>query len=324
MRAALLALLLSAALPATAAAHGEIRIAGGELVYLSEDSASASQLEITGDPLQIRIYDPGAIGGIQAPPACKEGQVDGSGLVVEWTCPATGVIRIGAEVGPSEDAAVVRSGFPVRLHGDSGADGLRTGEGSDVLRGRDGNDRLFSEGGHDLLEPGAGADVVSAGPGDDDVHAADGERDSVSCGPDRDQVSADQFDVIDADCEEVLRERVEPPLAPAEGDTAAPSLRVSGAARQRAGRVRLRARSAEAGDVSVSAILAVGGLNLRVPVVTRRLEAGRTRTIALQLSRSQVRRVRRARRARLVVTVVASDRAGNATRPRSLRIRLTP
>jgi hypothetical protein len=309
---------------APAGAHGVIHIAGGDLVYLSDDSSSASLLEIDADLVQIKVYDPGSVGGIQAPSSCRAGKVDDRGTIIEWTCPAAGVVRIGAEVGPSEDSAVVRGSLPVRLHGDAGADSLRTGDASDVLRGRDGNDQLWAEGGDDVVEPGEGADAISAGPGADTVSAADGERDSVACGDGADRVTADQLDVVDADCETVVRSTVAPPAGAAEGDTTAPRLSVRVDRTQRAGRIRLTARSSEAGSVDASAFLAVDGVNLRVPPVERAVRAGRRASLSLRLSRSQLRRVRRRGRARLTVTLVAADRAGNTTRPRTVHITLRP
>jgi hypothetical protein len=308
------ALLVSA--PA-ASAHGVIRIAGGELVYLSDDSSSASQLEITADLVQIRVSDPGSVGGIQAPSSCSEQRVDDRGYTIEWTCPAAGVVRIGAETGPSEDSAVVRGGLPVRLHGDSGADALRTADAGDVLRGRDGNDTLDSAGGDDQLEPGPGADAVSAGAGADIVSAADGERDAIACGEGADRAVVDQLDAVEPDCETVERSSVAPPAVAAEGDTAAPRLTVRAASRQRAGRARLRATSGEAGRIDVSAYLERRGIRTRLTPVHRTVRAGHPVTIRLGRKKGQ------SPHSTLVVTVVATDRAGNASRPKTVRIRLT-
>ena len=80
-----------------------IRVAGGELVYLADDSSSASRLEISADLVSIRVFDPGSVGGIQAPSSCRPGEVDSRGAIVEWTCSATGVVSLRAETGPNED-----------------------------------------------------------------------------------------------------------------------------------------------------------------------------------------------------------------------------
>ena len=104
MRVLLAAATLLLAAPATARAHGVIVIGGGELVYLSDDSSSASRLEIAADVVGIRVHDPGSVGGIQAPQSCRAGRSDDRGYVIEYTCPATGVISLRAEVGPNEIA----------------------------------------------------------------------------------------------------------------------------------------------------------------------------------------------------------------------------
>jgi hypothetical protein len=318
-----LAVALLLALPATGAAHSVIRIGGGELVYLSEDSSSASKLELTATLLTIRVYDPGSVGGMEAPTSCQAGEIDSRGAVIEYRCPATGVSRLRAEVGPSEDL-VVTSGLPSAVVGESGADELRGSDAADDLRGREGNDRLTGGGGADVLDGGEGADTIDAGAGDDAAAVADGERDAVVCGEGADRVTADQLDEVAGDCETVTRTEVTPPAAPAAGDTTPPRLSTTAPSSRRvgSGHILVSVRSSEAGQVSASAFLAVSGLNLRVPPVTRTVRAGRALGVTLRLSRAQVRRVRRSRRAQLTVTVVAADRAGNTTPARTLRIRL--
>ena len=324
VRAALAALLGLLAVPAGASAHGVIVIAGGELVYLSDDSSSASRLEITADLVSVRVYDPGSVGGIQAPSSCRAGQVS-QGYVVEWTCPATGVVSLRAETGPNEDRAVLSGPMPAKLFGDSGADELRTPDAADDVRGRDGNDLIVSNGGDDAIDTGEGADTVDAGDGDDRVAAADGERDEIACGAGADTVTADQLDVTAPDCETVDRAFVEPPPTTADGDETAPLIGVrapAGSRRVGRGRIAVEVRSLEAGEAVASAVLAVGGVDLRVPSVRRAIQPGRWTKLTLRLSRSQVRRVRRAGRARLTVAAVASDRAGNTSRAKTVRVRL--
>jgi Ca2+-binding RTX toxin-like protein len=325
VRAALAALALVLALPAgEASAHGVIAIAGGELVYLSDDSSSASRLEMAADLVSVRVYDPGSVGGIQAPQSCRAGRVDSRGSIVEWTCPATGVVSLRAETGPNEDRAVMTGPLPAKLFGDSGADELHTADAADELRGRDGNDLLVAGGGADAIDTGEGADTVDAGEGDDRVGAADGERDEIACGPGADSVAADQLDVTAPDCETVDRAFVEPPPTTADGDETAPLVHVRAPSSRRVGkgRITVEVKSLEAGEAVASAFLDVGGLNLAVPSVRRKVRPELWTKLTLKLTRGQVKRVRRAGKARLVVAAVASDRAGNTSPPQKARIRL--
>jgi hypothetical protein len=325
VRAALAALAVLLGVPAgEASAHGVIAIAGGELVYLSDDSSSASRLEITADLVSVRVYDPGSVGGIQAPQSCRPGEVDSHGSIVEWTCPATGVVSLRAETGPNEDRASISGPQPAKLFGDSGADDLRTADAADELRGRDGNDLLVSAGGADTIDAGEGADTVDAGEGDDRVAAADGERDEIACGAGADSVEADQLDATAPDCETVTRSFVEPPPTKADGDGTAPlvHLRAPSSRRVGKGRITVEVRSLEAGEAVASAFLAVGGVDLVVPSVRRKVQPELWTRLTLRLSRAQVKRVRRAGRARLTVAAVASDRAGNTSAAKKARVRL--
>jgi hypothetical protein len=328
LRALLTAVVCALAAPASAAAHAVIQIAGGELVYWSEDVGSLSRLEVTASLTSIQVYDPGTVGGMQAPPSCRPGRVDPQGHPVEFTCPATGVSRVRIDVGVDED--VVSSAGPIaqRVDGGSGADRLTTGDTDDELRGDEGNDTLIAGGGADLLRPGIGADAVSAGTGDDAIESADGEPDTISCGEGADRVTADTVDRIGEDCESARRSFVAPPSAAAEGDTTPPRLTSHAASRQRlgSGRVVLTASSSEAGTIDASAFLVVGGVNLRVTTFGRGVAAERRVRLTLRLTRDHVRRVRRAlgrgHSAHVDVRIAATDRAGNSTRAMRWRIRL--
>ena len=324
MRALLAAGTLLLCLPSAASAHGVIKIGGGELVYLSDDSSSASRLEISADLVSVRVYDPGSVGGIQAPSSCRAGEVDSRGSIVEWTCSATGVVSVRAETGPNEDRATVIGSLPAKLFGDSGADELHTPDTADEARGRDGNDLIVTNAGNDIIDTGEGADTVDAGAGEDTVAAADGERDEIACGAGADRVTADQLDVAAPDCETVERTFVEPPPTTADGDETAPlvALRAPGSRRVGRGRIAVEVRSLEAGEAVASAFLDVAGVNLAVRGVRRSVRPGEWTRLTLRLSRGQVKRVRRAGRARLVVKAVAADRAGNTSRAKTARIRL--
>ena len=124
-----------------------------------------------------------------------------------------------------------------------GTDGANTFNGSqsnNVYDGKGGNDKIAGNGGHDRLCGAQGNDTVSGGSGNDCLRGGrgptastaapatttsaaaaarldsrgqwqrhlhvcdDGERDTVNCGSgDDDEVEADQFDVINANCEDV-------------------------------------------------------------------------------------------------------------------------
>jgi hypothetical protein len=100
------------------------------------------------------------------------------------------------------------------LYGETGDDRLLGGDGVDKLDGGSGNDILFGEAGRDVLDGGSfddhlnggsGTDTLRGGSGSDFINAVDGERDTIDCGLGRDTVRADQFDVVDRNCEDVSR-----------------------------------------------------------------------------------------------------------------------
>jgi RTX calcium-binding nonapeptide repeat (4 copies) len=64
---------------------------------------------------------------------------------------------------------------------------------------------ITGRGGADTIDGGGGEDVLSGGSGNDDLRARDGARDTVRCGSGADTVTADTFDSVSADCENVSR-----------------------------------------------------------------------------------------------------------------------
>jgi Ca2+-binding RTX toxin-like protein len=84
---------------------------------------------------------------------------------------------------------------------------------SDRLRGTSRNDLIYGFAGADRLSGGRGADRLGGGPGNDrilggtgnDVVASGAGADLVSCGPGRDAVIAGRSDLVDSDCERVVR-----------------------------------------------------------------------------------------------------------------------
>ena len=78
---------------------------------------------------------------------------------------------------------------------------------ADRIDGRGGNDTLLGLGGPDFLLGGPGLDRIDGGAGDDSIPAhGDETRDRIRCGGGNDIVTADQADVVSADCEVVSRQ----------------------------------------------------------------------------------------------------------------------
>jgi hypothetical protein len=101
-----------------------------------------------------------------------------------------------------------------RLLGGGRADVLDGGSGNDVLDGDGGWDTLLARGGDDVLigrgDPdtivgGPGRDRILAGGERDTIPAKDGWRDTIDCGYGRDTVTADRFDEVAPNCEQVRR-----------------------------------------------------------------------------------------------------------------------
>src|SRR4051812_11035938 len=65
-----------------------------------------------------------------------------------------------------------------------------------------GND-LQTDSGDDTIVGGAGNDTISSFEGDDTIDVRDGYADRVRCGPGNDTVTADTFDTVGGDCENV-------------------------------------------------------------------------------------------------------------------------
>lgn len=341
-----------ALLPAAASAHSTIQIQGADITYTSEDAVSDNALVVDESATTIRFRDPEADSGIVGPQQCTPGDQRGA-FAYEMTCPRTGLQRLTVDLGPNEDRMVanmigilvggtggagadnLKVNGPVNdlLGGDSGNDTIDTGDGNDDLRGEEGADTLIGGAGNDLLQGAAGADVIDAGPGDDTVNSPDGTVDRITCGEGTDLVRADTVDEVAADCENVERTFVAPPAGGGAGseDRTKPVLKAGGSTSQRVSRrrrtVRIAASLNERGEISASGFLDAGGINTPVKAKRYRVRvAGGGVTIAIKLSRSQIRRVlrdlSRRRRVTLRINVVGADEAGNSVVARPLRIRL--
>lgn len=100
----------------------------------------------------------------------------------------------------------------LNIVGTNGNDVLRGTGRADRVNGRGGDDRILGLAGNDTLTGGLGRDYVDGGAGSDRLLLRDGARDTAVCGAGRDSVTADQSDVVRANCETVLRPT--PPTPP--------------------------------------------------------------------------------------------------------------
>jgi Tol biopolymer transport system component len=117
-------------------------------------------------------------GGFTAPRGAR-----GCGRKIDGTNQAAGDDIVS---GPLDDLVYARAGY----------DNVRSGRGSDIV---------FGGRGGDILDGGPGRDDLRSGRGDDTIHARDGKTDHITCGPGRDVVAADRRDLVDQDCERVIR-----------------------------------------------------------------------------------------------------------------------
>jgi len=233
------------------------------------------------------------------------------------------------DLGEREDTATVSLAIATVVSAGPGADRLSGGTGADELSGDDGDDALSGGDGPDVITGGLGADEVSGDSGDDEIRVRDGIRDVVRCAGGTDTVDADTLDEIEAGCEATTRTPTAPPQPAAPSDRVAPQVRSDAPARQRIARsrrIRIFARSTEAGFVAASGTLNIAGLRLPLKVVRRRLVADKRVALTMPLTmphwRQALRALDRRRSVSARLSVVATDRAGNSRKSRALTIRL--
>jgi RTX calcium-binding nonapeptide repeat (4 copies) len=348
--AALAALLLAGALPATAGAHSIVRIGGTKVTYLSADATSLNTLTGRVNGGRIELHDPTVDGGID-PGTCDPGDItdDGNAWIIQVFCPRGGIDGLRIDLGEREDTATLDLPVEIELLGGGGADTLstggladsvagnqgndrlRTGAGGDELSGGDGDDLLSGEAGADTLEGGLGFDALEGGEGDDVLRSADGLADRVDCGPGNDRVDADTFDGIAPDCEAVARRLVAPPQdsSSSADDRTPPRVEAGGSTLQRLGRgrIKLLATSSERGFLAASGFLEVTGIRLPLQSNRRPVRVGGAGVeLTVKLDRRPLRVARRAlargRRVAVRMWAVGTDLAGNSRRARAIRIRL--
>jgi hypothetical protein len=183
----------------------------------------------------------------------------------------------------------------------------------------------------DDLDGGSGQDVLDGRGGDDVLRGRDGVADRLVCGDGNDRAEADAADEVDPSCEVVERAEAPPgsdPNAPPGEDPGPPVVEGGALTLQRGSRaLRVMATASEPAQLAASGTVRVGGQRLAfAPARARVTVAGGGTTLRLRLSRAHRRLVTRAlargRRLTAVVTVVATDSAGNSSATRLPPIRL--
>ena len=352
------ALMLCPAAPA--AGHSVMKVENGTIHYTANDDVSLNDLAVTfatnpnNAQQAIRFRDPGADGGIQTND-CDPGELDSQGNPLEYFCARSGITTIRIDVGEAQDKVAAQLPLAILVVGGAGADSVTTGDGNDIVNGGDGNDtvragngndqvvgdlgddQLFGEGGDDTLQAAAGVDSVDAGPGNDTVRVRDGVADRGTCGDGNDNAQADAGDTLDA-CETVDKpegDAAPPPPdggggGPAPPDTVAPRLRGGGSTLQRVGRrgrVTVLAAVSEVAEVVAGGYISIRDRRFVLRTARVRVEVGgggaRLRlTLAPRDARRLWRLLRGRRKALAVISLVATDAAGNSASSRLPRIAL--
>jgi Ca2+-binding RTX toxin-like protein len=81
-----------------------------------------------------------------------------------------------------------------------------TSHSGDHITGDAGRQVILGGPSADVIDGGGGRDQLSGGGGDDTITSLDGVFDTVDCGDGTDTVLADPFDLVNPDCENVIRE----------------------------------------------------------------------------------------------------------------------
>lgn len=250
--------------------------------------------------------------------------------------------------GNGADEIVTGSGADT-VNGGEGNDDIRTADGGDAAVGGGGDDTIVTGAGNDVAQGGLGADAIDAGAGDDDVRVRDGAADQAACGEGADRAQVEDGDRL-TDCETVDREATAggepgtgtppgpgdpgtpapPPGGDSRADRTAPRLRAGGITRQRLGRrgtVLVVATVSEAADLYATGYVEVAGRRYALGRARGAVTVGGGGTeLRIALDRRGLRAARRAlrrkRRVAVVVSVLATDKAGNSTPARLPRILL--
>ena len=295
------ALAVACAAAPSASAHAILVRDGATLAFRATDFVSHNDISVTTTGDAISMIDSTGLGGLD-PGDCRPGRVDlDTGNVIEGTCDADGVERIRVNAGEREDDIVATVAMPVYAIGGGGIDRIQTGPANDIIDGGRGADRITA---------GLGSDAIYGGDGDDIILARDGAKDVVVCGAGRDAVDVDPIDELAADCEAA-------PAQPLADDTA-PVVRIAVARRQRAARrITLRAAADEPVRFVAQAAMIVADQTFPLRPGRGVLTPPGAVLLRPELEASEVRIARRALRrgqkVEVVVSVVATDAAGNSS-----------
>jgi hypothetical protein len=322
------------------------------LTATNEDATVRNNMTVTQNGNVVQFSDEGDAFGMNGatPTPCNPSRSNSQGYATRYDCDVSQIDGIAIDIGPAEDKVTATISKPLSLAGNKGADELRTGapddfitgdEGNDIvdggagndeIQGNDGDDTLTGGPGNDKINGGTAGDTIDAGPGDDTITTNDGTKDTVTCGDGNDKVVADTVDEVKPDCEDVARNAVAGSTdEPIGNDKRRPRCEAGGLTSQRVSARRrslyIAATSNERGEIQASGFLDVGGLNVPLKAKPKPVKvAGGGVELVVRLSRSTMRSVlrdlRRGRRVTARVNVVATDRAGNTSRPVRLRITL--
>jgi Ca2+-binding RTX toxin-like protein len=207
------------------------------------------------------------------------------------------------------------SGFEAAtLNGSAGSDTFdATGFGGPVtLNGSDGNDTLTG---------GPAADAFSGGAGSDSLNAKDNAADTaIDCGADADSAEADAIDPAVVDCETLNGQPNPPPNA----DKKAPRITVRAGKVDRKGRVPLRFRCpADETSCTGTFKLTLTGKKKKVGSGRFKASGGKVALVRPKLSRAARAKLKKKHRLKVVLSVTASDAAGNRA-TRRVTLKLTP
>ncbi|HEX8102051.1 MAG TPA: calcium-binding protein [Solirubrobacteraceae bacterium] len=207
-----------------------------------------------------------------------------------------------------------------------GADTLIGGDGRDTINYGDRADDLSltldgqandgAPGEGDNVDGGPGRDRLVTGTGDDVIGIRDADGDEVQCGANVDKVTVDGLDSVDPDCESVDRPAPTGPAPGGGGGTGGgtgsqpgttpttpsgvgpnPKVKVKSVQRGAKGVVRLKARCERACSFTTrGSTVRIGRRTYKLPVATRKIAAGGSKTIKLKLPRKARKAARSALR----------------------------
>jgi Ca2+-binding RTX toxin-like protein len=311
---------------------------GADQGITAPSECTPGRLDPSGNPSEV-FCPPGGISLVRVDVGEGQDEVRAELALASLVVGGNGADRI--VTGPLNDT----------VNGDEGNDEVRTGDGNDTLVGGGGDDVLNSATGNDVLQGGLGADALDAGPGDDDVRVRDGITDQVVCGDGNDKAQTEDADRLAA-CETTdgltaagggtsggtgTGAATTPGdgtgtagVAGTRADRTAPRLRAGGSTRQRLGNRRtvlVLATVSEAAEIYGTGYVEIGSRRYALQRARGRVTVGGS-GVALRVALDRAglkaarRALRRKRRVTVVVSLLATDTAGNSSPARLPAIRL--